>query len=386
MSASGIDDRQLAARLLLKRPLIRSSDVEAFRLVRRHAQHLRDWFDRETGWVLHLDSTLVRLHREPAVLDDGTHPFALRGVPFSRRRYVLLMLCLAVLERSDAQIALGRLAEQVTLQAQHPELAAIGFTFSLEGYDERRDFVEAVRMLLEWGVLDRVVGDEREFTQSTGDALYDVSRHVLAELLVTRRPPSTVAGGDTRSRIEAIRDRGLPPTEELRNLRLRQSLTRRLLDDPILMFDDLDDDEAAYLRTQRGAIIRRIGEFSGLVPEIRLEGIAMVDLDDDLTDQRMPAKGTEGHVTLLVAEHLAAVGDRTIADLHAYVRGIAPRFASYWRGGASEPGAEVGLVETALTTLHALRLVALDGAVVRVNPAIARFSVSEPIILGGPKP
>lgn len=385
MRAAGVDDRQQAARLLLKHPLIRSSDADRFRLVRRHAPHLRDWFDRETGWLLHVDSTLVRLHREPAVLDDGTHPFALRGVPFSRRRYVLLMLCLAVLERSDAQIALGRLAEQVTLQAQHPELAATRFTFSLESYDERRDFVDAVRLLLEWGVLDRVVGDEREFAQSTGDALYDVSRHVLAQLLVTRRSPSTAVGADTRLRIAAVRDHGLPPTEELRNLRLRQSLTRRLIDDPLLMFDDLDDEESAYLRTQRGAILRRITEFTGLVPEIRREGIAMVDLDDDLTDLRMPAKGTDGHATLLVAEYLAEVGDCTVTELRAHVRAIAPQFASYWRGGATEPGAETSLVEAALTTLRALRLAALDGATVRVNPAIARFSVSDPVILGGPQ-
>lgn len=386
MSAAGVDDRQQAARLLLKHSLIRSSDADRFRLVRRYAPHLRDWFDRETGWLLHVDSTVVRLHREPAVLDDGTHPFAVRGVPFSRRRYVLLMLCLAVLERSDAQIALGRLAEQVTLQAQHPELAATGLTFSLESYDERRDFVDAVWLLIEWGVLDRVVGDEREFAQSTGDALYDVSRHVLAELLVTRRSPSTVDGTDTRSRIEAVRDRGLPPTEELRNLSLRQSLTRRLIDDPLLMFDDLDDEESAYLRTQRGAILRRIAEFTGLVPEIRREGIAMVDLDDDLTDLRMPAKGTDGHVTLLVAEHLAELGDCTVTELRTHVRTIAPQFASYWRGGATEPGAETGLVQAALTTLHALRLAAVDGESVRVNPAIARFSVSDPVILGGPKP
>jgi len=91
----------------------------------------------------------------------------------------------------------------------------------------------------------------------------------------------------------------------LRNRALRHRLTRRLLDDPVVYYEELAEDERGYLVGQRHAITRRIEDATGLVSEMRAEGIAMVDPDDELTDVRMPEQRTDGHVTLLVAEYLA---------------------------------------------------------------------------------
>lgn len=389
MSATGIDDSQRAARLLLRHPLIRSADAERFRLVRRHAGELAEWFEINTGWALHRDSEVVRLDREPATDTDSTHPFATKAssAPFSRRRYVLLMLCLSVLERSDSQIALGRLAEQVILAGTADELVSAGFSFGLTSREERGDLVAAVQLLLHWGVLARVAGDEQDFVRDTGDVLYDVSRRVLSQLLVTRRGPSTVTGTTLDERLTGMRDRGSAPTVDLHNLRLRQSLTRRLLDDPVLYFAELSDDENAYLRSQRAAICRRITALTGLVAEIREEGLAMVDFDDDLSDVRMPEKGTEGHVTLLIAEHLARSREvrHDVDGLIAVVRRFAPDFAKYWRAGAREPAAAPELVDVAIARLAALRLVVRDGESVVVLPALSRFALAQPTILGDPK-
>ncbi|WP_308465653.1 TIGR02678 family protein [Rathayibacter soli] len=386
MSASGIDDQQRAARILLKHPLVRAVDEERYRLVKKHATELRNWFDTNTGWMLHIDSEVVRLFREPATLDNATHPIgAAKDVPFSRRRYVLLALCLAVLERSDAQIALGRMAEQVIVVAATPQLSQAGFVFTLTSYDERSDLVAAVQVLLKWGVLTRVSGDEQEFVSNTGDVLYDVSRRVLASLLVTRRGPSTVAATELDERMIAMRDRGTPPTEELHNLQLRHRLTRRLLDEPVLYFDELDEDEAAYLRGQRALITRRITELTGLVAEIRSEGIAMIDLEDDLTDLRMPEKGTDGHIALLLAEFLARASTQIVPveDLRAHIRQIRPQYTGFWRTSAREPGSEGALAETALSRLAAMRLIDRVGDFVHIRPALARFTVAEPTIIGG---
>jgi hypothetical protein len=50
----------------------------------------------------------------------------------------------------------------------------------------------------------------------------------------------------------------------------------------------------------------------------------MVDPDDELTDVRMPEQGTHGHVTLLLAEHLAArQGPAITAELKRTVRELA---------------------------------------------------------------
>ncbi len=88
----------------------------------------------------------------------------------------------------------------------------------------------------------------------------------------------------------------------------------------MVYYDELDEDERAYLLSQRHAITRRIEEATGLIPEMRAEGIAMVDPEDELTDVRMPEQRTDGHVTLLVAEYLARREQATLDELHAFVR------------------------------------------------------------------
>jgi uncharacterized protein (TIGR02678 family) len=121
-----------------------------------------------------------------------------------------------------------------------------------------------------------------------------------------------------------------------------------------------------------------------LLPELRAEGIAMVDPDDELTDVRMPEQRTDGHVTLLVAEYLAGRARAPRAELLAFVRQAAQAHASYWRKGVTDPGAEIELLKVALDKLTALRLVEVtrDGTdtVIHSRPAIARFALGEPAI------
>lgn len=380
MSDDDLARRRSALRALLKRPLLTvESDPEDLVLVRRHQADLRDWLSRETGWRLQADAETARLFKTAPTLDDGTHPARGRaGEPFGRRRYVVLCLALAVLERADAQTTLGRLAEEVLNAAAEPDLA---FPFTLDGRAERADLVAVVRLLLAWGVLRRVSGDEESYLSATGDVLYDVRRAVLAALLTGARGPSTVTAGGFEERLAELTDEPVPDTDELRNRALRRNLTRRLLEDPVVYYDDLDDAERAYLVSQRAAITRRIEEATGLVPEPRAEGVAMVDPDDDLTDVRMPEQRTDGHATLLVAEYLAGRAEAGREELEAFVRDAAERHRSFWRKGVTEPGAEAELLDIALGKLAALRLVEVlpDGRV-RARPAIARYAVEEPTV------
>jgi uncharacterized protein (TIGR02678 family) len=383
LAASRADESRRAARALLCRPLLRQTDGD-FVLVRRHAPLLRDWFERNTGWHLIVDSEMARLVKTVAGPGDPTHPA--RDVKskqaFGRRRYVLVCLALAALSRAEAQITLGRLAEQVVLGVSDPQLTGAGVVFLLEGRDERADLVSVVRLLIDIGVLGRVAGDEDAFVKDTGDVLYDVRRRVLGALLTSPRGPSTIEASAFDERLTAL-TRELPPTtDDLRNQRIRHHLTRRLLEDPVLYYDDLDEAERAYLVGQRAAITARITELTGLVAEVRAEGIAMVDPYDDLTDVRMPESGTVGHATLLVAEYVASQSGREVAleEIHDLLRRKAVEHKSYWRRDAADPGAERGLAVTALTRLLALRLILPSGDGVIARPALARYGVTEPTI------
>ncbi|MGY0063665.1 TIGR02678 family protein [Streptomyces sp. LZ34] len=380
------DELRRAGRALLKEPLLlaRGPHADEFRLVRSHAEELREWFGRNTGWSLQVDAESARLRKSPGVLTDPTHPareVSRSRAPFTRRRYVLLCLALAVLERGEAQIALGRLAEQVVLEAADPQLAAAGMTFALERRDERLDLAAVVRLLLRLGVLRRVAGDEDAYVSGAGDVLYDVERRILAGLLAARHGPSMVRAEGFESRIAALTAETALDSDELRFRAIRWKLTRRLLDDPVLYYDELSDEELAYLTRQRSFITARINELTGLVAEVRAEGIAMVDPYDDLTDVRMPEQGTHGHVTLLLAEHLAAAGGPVgRAELEAHVRGLAAEHAGFWSKSAREPGAEEELVEQALRKLTALRLVSPTADGVVPLPALARYAVGETVI------
>jgi uncharacterized protein (TIGR02678 family) len=381
-------DLQRATRALLRRPLLRDTDdPDALRLVRRHATELRGWFDQNSGWRLHVDTEVARLYKLVEPDAAGTHPAreSKSHVPFGRRRYVLLCLALSVLERADAQITLGRLAEGIIAGASDRRLAAAGVTFELSGREERADLVAVVRLLLELGALARVAGDEDAFVRDAGDVLYDVERRVLAVLISAPRGPSTIGAPDFPTRLRELIAEPEPLSDDLRTRATRHRLSRRLLDDPVVYYGELSEPELAYLTSQRAALMRRISERTGLVPEVRAEGIAMVDPRDELTDMQMPEVGTDGHVALLITEYLAARDDADgsgcpTSELHALVGRLAVEHRAFWRRSTSDTGAEIGLVEHALERLEALRLIRREGDAVHPLPALGRFGLAAPTL------
>ena len=382
------DEFRIGLRALLMQPLMAPAH-EDFPAVRRQADKLRDWFAREAGWLLQVERDGARLYKRPADLLDTT-----RGLKdFDRRRYVLLCLACAVLERADPQITLHLLGERVMEMAAEPTLAARQFSFTLRTAAERRDLVAVCRSLLEFGVLQRVAGDEDSFVHdNTGgtqaDALYDIQRRMLAGMLAAVRGPSTWAADDAPvsldERLHALVGEHVADSDEGRRTALRHALARRLLDDPVVYADSLDTETLAYFANQRGAMAARLCDATGLAAEQRAEGLALTDDDGTLTDVAMPAEGTDAHVTLLVAEHLAgrarqeAPSASTTDDaVAAFVRSVTERYGRFWRKSAREPGAERELAQTALERLRKLQLIMRDADRVRALPAIARFALGQ---------
>ncbi|MGH8219725.1 MAG: TIGR02678 family protein [Steroidobacteraceae bacterium] len=399
------DERERALRALLMRPLLAEGDPD-LALVRRHTEYLREWFGREAGWRLAVERSCARLYKRPAATNDGTR--GLEG--FTRERYALLCLACAALERSESQITLRRLGEQLLEAAADPELIERGFTFTLESPTERRALVQVCRFLVGCGALSRVVGDEETYIARAGDVLYDIHRRVLAALPASSRGASLIAA--TAADISASRDASssgtpaewttpalsqsgfegilsalveeyVPDSVEGRRTALRHHLSRHLLDDPVIYHDELTEEARQYLATQRGPMAARLAEATGLVVELRAEGLALVDERGELTDRALPAVGTQAHVTLLTAEHLARAAREEPERLHsrhelaAFIRLAADRYGRYWRKEARAAGAEMELVERAIEHLEALRLILRVEGGVKVRPALLRFAIGE---------
>lgn len=378
-------ERQAALRALLGRPVLTSagSDRADYLLVRKHADSLRTWLDLNVGWQLSVDSAVARLHKRFADSPDGTR--CLRddkGGPFTRRRYVLLCLALAALERAQLQTTLGRLADDVVAAMADARFADAGIEFALTTRRERSDMVAVVRFLIDLGVLTLVAGEDRAFLDASGDALYDIERRALATLLATSVGPSTVGAADFTNRLDAILEHPSNTSDDLRKRALRRTLTRKLLDDPVAYFDELSEEELTYLSRQRRSITDRIFEATGLVPEIRLEGIAMVDPEDALTDVRMPEAGSHGHLTLLLAEFLAAHPSVEHEKIVDQVVLLVAKYGNRWSQSTRQPGAERELTTAALDRLERLSLITWHGSTAVPRPAISRYATGTPILIG----
>jgi uncharacterized protein (TIGR02678 family) len=389
------DELRTAVRALLMTPLM-SPAHEDFGAVRRHAETLRDWFARETGWTLQVERDGARLYKRPADLTDAT-----RGLPgYDRRRYVLLCLACAVLERADPQITLRVLGEKILQLAAEPTLASVNFTFTLGAHHERRELVAVCRTLLDLGVLQRVAGDEEAFVQAGGDqadALYDVQRRAFAGMLAAVRGPSTWTREEAPvtldERLRALVDEHVADSDEGRRTALRHRLARRLLDDPVVYLDNLDSEARAYFVNQRGAMAARLCDATGLVAEQRAEGLALADDAGSLTDVAMPAEGTDAHATLLVAEFLTSrrrqrltkgadatqefLGAVPEQDILDFLSNAKDSYGRYWRKSARAQGAECELAAIAIERLEKLQLLERILGMVRPRPALARFALGE---------
>lgn len=398
-------ERRRALRALLRNPLLLAAGDTAsqYTLVRNHSAWLKHWLAAFPGWSLHVDSEAARLRKTPGDFADETRPAidATSGTPFSRRRYALLCLALAALEKSDRQTTLGKIAETIMdLVAGDRSLQAAGLIFDISSHDQRRDLVHAVRFLLKNGLLRRLHGDEQEFLNQTGtsDALYEINRSILAVMLSVSRSPSALEASVHAANSDSVRnpshsldERGkwisedAPAlTEDGRNRQIRSQLLRCLLDDPVLYYEDLTREQLSYFERQRGFLLRQVRETTGLVAEIRREGVALLDDAGDLTDIKLPEEGTDGQITQLLAEWLAeylknkpwaAVPFKAVQQ---FVSNLIRVHGSKWRKAVRDRGAEVGLSEDALRRLQGLRLVVITAEGVVPLPAIGRYAQAQP--------
>jgi uncharacterized protein (TIGR02678 family) len=384
-------ERREAIRALLMRPLLTpttSETREALRLVRRHSTYLREWFAREAGWPLRVERDYARLWKRPSDTSDPTRGWE----SFNRRRYAIFCLVCAVLARSDPQITLSTLGDRILSLARDADLLSRGFILDMADIHDRRNLASACVELGLLGVLNAIDGDAESFVKSgqsedrSHDVLYDVNRGPLASILACVRGPSTWPEGDAPrtavDRISAITAEFQPETDEGRRDVSRHRISRRLLDDPVVYHDTVGDADMPYFINQRGAMANRLALGTGLVVELRSEGLALCDPDGNCSDVAMPADGTDAHVTLLVADHLARTANE-VADrpqIERFVSESAKRYGRYWRRNAQGEGGTRDLTEIAIHRLTQLKLIAVDSDKIKILPALFRYKLGEPDI------
>jgi len=295
-----VSGRRDAARALLQQPIVTAaSDRETFDLVRRHAPALKSMFADRLGYRLVIEPTFARLTKAPL---GSTSPHrALRhadGTEFGATTYACLALvCAALIEPgTGARVSVDDLLEQVRADARE-----IGIVFG-DPVSEERNFAAALRVLEEWGVIT----ESGHVDEATGDGPHlDVHRDLLPHLLDTplHGMPGPAAALARHEHEPAAR-----------------RLYRRLVEDPFVARDELDDESATILARDRHELARILEDDFGLVLEVRAEGALAYDPAGVLTDEAFPGSGTLKHACLLLlAELTERFGDSAAATLHVDV-------------------------------------------------------------------
>ena len=369
-------------RVLLAHPLVTAAGrPDDFDLVRRRRQPIARWFEEHCGWRLHVEprAGYARLDkiREP----DPTRPARrLRSsrAPFDRRRYTLLCVVAAEL-LSGPVTTIGLLADRVVqATAADPALPA----FDTASRAERMAYVDALRLLEHHGVLRAVDGTSESFVdRADAKVLYRVDTTLLLRLLSAPVPPSRLDWpadfdrwlaallhegryGDAAERGGSTA-RASTATPAQRELWLRHSIVRRLVDDPVVYRADLTLAQRRYLASPEGLRqVRLACEHAGFELEERAEGLMAVDPDAVATDGRFPDDAGNAKIAaLLLLETITAAGSAGLApeQLRLAAQRLLDRFPSWAKAYRSGDGAR-RLAEDALAVLRAFGLVAAPGA------------------------
>lgn len=389
------EDVARGIRLLLGNPLISERTApEWFDLIRRRREPITQWFDYYCGWTLLVEPRLgyARLVKVRPIGDasrPARRPRAGRSA-FDRRRYVLL--CLVAAELLTVPVTtIGLLADRIShASATDPVIA----TFDSARRGERMAFVDVLRLLESYGVIEVVDGSTENFVDSaTAKVLYQIDSTLLLRLLAAPVGPSQLAvpADEVPLRLAQLLDLitrerrygpaaddaqdAAPASPVQRNLWLRHSIFRRLVDDPVLYLADLTTEERAYLASPTcRQLLRRAADQGGFDLEERAEGVLFIDTESLATDSRFPDDASTAKVAALMLLDAMAGAAVTIEQLRISASALLARFPRWAKGHREDDGA-AQLVSDALAVLTGFGLVRVAGQLVRPLPAAARYAV-----------
>jgi uncharacterized protein (TIGR02678 family) len=343
-------ERRTAIRLLLRQPLVTvASHPDEFPLIRRHADELARQFGQVLGYRLTVEPGFARLHKAGLGRDAGRRLERGSGASFTPRTYAYLALALAALVTAPEQLLLSEVVARTRAAA-----AEAGIDLGEPNrMSERRALVAALKQLMTWRVLAEDEGSVDSYAgDDEADALLTVDREI-ARRLMSGPVSQAMAPND-------LIDKAADPGEAGPRHRVR----RLLIETPVVYTDELTEEERDWLRRSQRREQRILEEFAGLRAEIRAEGIALIDPEQELTDTQFPGTGTVAWAALLlvgklVAELTPADGTASImipsGRVEEHLRILAEEHRGAWSRELAESPAL--LTEAVLDLLHRMRLI-----------------------------
>jgi len=287
-----LPELQRSARILLGHPLVTTTypNPEALVEIRRLESVLRTEFTQRFGYRLDVGRTSARLLRRPARLSADRPARRPNGREFSPWTYTFVCLALAVGEQAGRQVLASEMVERIGHRARGDEQLPVDLTV----HAQRRALVDALELLDRLGVIVARDG-EIESIMGEGQVLFDIDREALGRCLVAS--PSVLREVETAADflVEPVGD-----APDALTRAARHSINRRLVTEPVVLFDDLSEVEAEVARRTRRREADLITRLTGCEIELRREGMAIVDsTTHPLAGSAFPSGGTIAHACLL---------------------------------------------------------------------------------------
>ncbi|GLZ35877.1 hypothetical protein Lesp02_80640 [Lentzea sp. NBRC 105346] len=286
------------ARTLLRRPLLRTDgpDGELMTLVYRHRAMLQDLFAGLLGYRLVVERRFARLYKSGPGRDDT------RGVlGLSPRAYVYLALTLAVLTGTGRQTLLSRLVADIRAAATEAGI------YAPDDIVERRALTAALRHLVSLGVMHETEGTVAQDTVPQ-EALITIDTDLLGQLVI-----GPVGEAESPEHLVQLAARPGPRGVE-------HAVRRKLVETPLVLYADLPDDQAEWLRRNQRKETALLEQFFGLYTECRVEGVLASDPEDFLTDLYFPGTSTVARIAMLALPDLIEHEDEDPPARHVVAR------------------------------------------------------------------
>jgi len=374
---------QEAARILLSRPWItKENHPDEYRLIHRHQDALRNWFQRMAGWALVVTSEIAKLEKQPAVhqpwmrIDEFLYP----------RDYALFAYALWFLEglQREEQFLLSDLIDAISEEALRN-----GDHLDWTSYDHRLSMVRALKKLRDLGVLQAVDGEEMGWARDDSqNVLYEATR--VSRYVMNRFPRDFASYQTIDDLYEADTFIGMDGSAEFESwatAHRRHRVIRRFLVEPVVYDADFSEEERRYVQTQRSFLVDRIEQATGLVGRRFREGLLFAWPEPTSDFELFPGDSTLSDVCLLVANALvqrirakyASIAPAhdgryhmPLAELEAVVLELRELYALRWSKELREKGV-AALTRDVLAVMSEWRLAAWEGADVWLLPALSRY-------------
>lgn len=354
--------RQTAFISLLRSPVLdRQSHPEIWPLVRANRSTLIEWFAHRLGYRLVVTDSAARLFRLPL---DGVSLAPSRFHPPPRRVLVLAILAAAAAEDAEDITTTQDLSDRVRALSAHEGVALA--TYDPDRFAERMMFIKAMHLLVLAGALQptgRNDDQQREGWAHRNNGVggaYDVRRELLLRMV------------DPESLRAALGEQIDVPNESA----ARFGLLRRLIELPVLLYDDLTEAERTYLNSQRHRVLAWCIEMTGWIAEQRVEGMALVASEESGTDLPFPGLRATDFFALMALDELVRRHGIGVAftddDLTTVAEGLKASYPKALTNDLKPDKAVESTTVEILCALDLLRPAEKRGAWILTPPA-ARF-------------